>query len=262
VRGGSLAHNIMVKINFRHDDWGISDVGCRRELNEDKLLMSPESGVWLVADGMGGHEAGDIASGIIVKHVETIGQAVSAADLSARFTDRLSQANAEIQRISGERGGAIIGATVVALLAYEQHYACVWSGDSRLYRIRNGIIEQVSKDHTEVQELIDDGTISLEEAENWPRKNVITAAVGVSADISIDVVHGEINRADSYLLCSDGLTEHIDDSEILEIVYGRKPQSACEQLIELTLQRGAIDNVTVIIIQFQDMDATVPIGDS
>lgn len=250
----------MVKINFRYDSWGISHVGCVRELNEDRYLTLSKCGIWLVADGMGGHEAGELASESIINHVGSIGQASSASDLSARLTDRLTKANDEIQELSKQRDGAVIGSTVIALLAYEKNFACVWSGDSRLYRIRDGEIEQVSKDHTEAQQLLDEGTISKEEAEVWPRKNVITRAVGVMPNLAIDVIHGEIKETDSYLLCSDGLTEHINDHEILDIVYGRKPQNACEKLINLTLERGAIDNVTVVIVQFQNMDATVPIS--
>lgn len=230
--------------------FGVSHTGCVREINEDRFLLEPESGLWLVADGMGGHEAGDAAAGSIVTHLATLGIASSAPDLRARFEDRLARAHMDIRKLSEERGGATIGSTVAALLAYDGQYACLWSGDSRVYLLRNGELTQLSRDHTEVQELLDGGMISPEEAENWPRRNVITHAVGVREDFTIDVTQGEARIGDVFVLATDGLSAHVDETEIRDGVSGRTPQEACNHMLDLVLSRGASDNVTVVVVAY------------
>ena len=181
------------------ESFGVSHKGCVREHNEDNYLVEPRTGLWVVADGMGGHEAGEVASASIVDHLATIGIASSAPDLRARFEDRLSRANADIRRISEARG-ITIGSTVAALLAMDGRFACLWAGDSRVYLIRNASISQISKDHTEVQELLDRGMISAAEALTWPRRNVITHAVGVSDEFVIDFQQGELMPGDIFVL--------------------------------------------------------------
>ena len=143
----------------------------------------------------------------------------------------------------------IIGSTVAAVLVYGAHYACVWSGDSRIYLIRGKEIRQVSHDHTEVQELVDSGAVSAAEARNWPRRNVITRAVGIFDDPELDLVQGEIKSGDTFVVCSDGLTGPVEDAEILHSIDTHAPQAACDALIDLSLDRGARDNVTVIVVR-------------
>lgn len=230
--------------------FGVSHKGCVRQLNEDRFLLDSDGGLWLVADGMGGHEAGEVASGSIVEHLTTLGIASSAPDLRARFEDRLARAHSEIRKLSEERGGVTIGSTVAALLAYDGQYACLWSGDSRIYLLRDGALSQLSRDHTEVQELLDNGLITPEEAETWPRRNVITHAVGVTEEITIDVTQGDTVPGDVFVLATDGLTAHVDDEEIFDGVSGRAPKAACEHLLELVLSRGATDNVTIVVVRF------------
>ncbi len=242
---------------FRFDTWAVSDKGCIRELNEDQYLVEPQLGVWVVADGMGGHDAGEVASSAIVEHLGTIGIASSAPDLRARFEDRLSRANREIQSISQSRDGAVIGSTVAALVAYDQQFACIWSGDSRVYRVRNGQIAQLSRDHTEVQELLDHGVITQQEALTWARRNVITRAVGVTPEIMIDIEQGQIEPGDMFLLCSDGLTAHVSSSEMLDVMLGNAPREACEKMLEMTLSRGGTDNVTIIVVHCRKSSGTL-----
>lgn len=242
----------MGNLSAMFDSFGVSHKGCVRELNEDSFLTDPESGLWAVADGMGGHDAGEIASASIVDHLATIGIATSAADLRARFEDRLARAHAQIRKVASERG-VTIGSTVVALLAIDGRFACLWSGDSRIYLVRDGSITQVSRDHTEVQELLDRGMISEAEARAWPRKNVITRAVGVNERISMDFQHGETRPDDIFILCSDGLTAHVADDEIRATVLTYPVQVACETLLQLALDRGGLDNVTIIVVLIRDM---------
>ena len=237
------------------DSFGVSDKGCVRPLNEDGYLVEPQSGLWLVADGMGGHEAGEVASASIVSHLATMGIASSAPDLRARFEDRLSRAHSEIRALADARG-ATIGSTVAALLVYDGQYACMWSGDSRIYLVRSGAIVQLSRDHTEVQELVDRGVISHSEALSWPRRNVITRAIGVSEDVQLDVEQGQILPGDVFVLGSDGLTAHVTDDEISAAVAGNSARAACDQLLDAVLSRGATDNVTVVVVRFEDPTVT------
>jgi protein phosphatase len=244
---------------FRYESFGASDKGNVRPLNEDNFLVQPKSGLWMVADGMGGHDAGEIASSGIVEQIKTMGVASSAADQHARFVDRLARANEQLRAYAAERDGGTVGSTVAALLIFGGHYRCIWMGDSRVYQIRKGVLSQVSKDHSEVQELVDKGVLSREEARSWPRRNVITRAVGVDDEINVEVVFGEIEPGDTYLICSDGLTAHLTDEDIHRTASGRKAKEACEALVKLTLERGATDNVTVIVVQCRNADSTVPV---
>lgn len=225
-----------------------TDVGCQREVNEDSFLSRPDYGLWAVADGMGGHAAGDFASFTIVKELNSVGVSGSSDDLQARFMERLTRANDAILEHAAEIDRGTIGATVVSLLIHGEDFACIWSGDSRLYLMRGGQLVQQSRDHTEVRALLEAGTITAEEAENWPRKNVITRAIGVTAQPQCDMVSGRLMLGDTFLLCSDGLTEHLNDADIAHYLGSLPPQEACDQMIRETLHRGARDNVTVIAV--------------
>jgi protein phosphatase len=151
----------------------------------------------------------------------------------------------------------VIGATIAALLAWEGYYACVWSGDSRVYLVRHGAIQQVSRDHTEVAELVAEGLLSAEEARTWPRRNVITRAVGVRKDLDLEVVQGVLEKGDIFVICSDGLTAHVTDSEILDHAVANAPQGACDALVALTIERGATDNVTVVVARYTPRGSTI-----
>lgn len=234
---------------FTFETGATTDVGCRREVNEDSLLASPETGLWLVADGMGGHAAGDFASQTIVKDMCSVGMAGSLADFEARVMDRLTRANRHILDHAAELDRGTIGATVVALLVHGRDYACIWSGDSRAYLLRNDHLVQQSRDHTEVRALLDAGSITQAEADHWPRRNVITRAIGVTDAPECDIVEGALESDDRFLLCSDGLTEHLTDEDIMQFMRSGTPQEACDRMIAETLSRGAKDNVTVVMIR-------------
>lgn len=234
---------------FRFETGAVTHDGCVRDHNEDRYLSAPQHGIWLVADGMGGHFGGDVAAQIVVDRIETVRQSSSAADLRARFLDRVARANEDIRAHSARHDGVTIGATLAALLIHEAHFACCWCGDSRIYLLRDGVLTQLSRDHTEAQELFDSGAITAEQAENWPRKNVITRAVGVYEQAEIDHATGTLRDRDAFLLCSDGLTGHLHDDEIVAMMRGQPSQAACEALLAETLRRGASDNVTVIVVR-------------
>ncbi|WP_208454630.1 PP2C family protein-serine/threonine phosphatase [Jannaschia marina] len=231
------------------DAAALTDRGRVRDHNEDAALSRPDLGLFVVADGMGGHAAGDFASEVIVEAAASVGVASSIDDLEARFLERLQRAHLDVVA-RGEALGATVGATVVALLVHEDDWACVWSGDSRAYRLRDGELRQLSRDHTEVAELVARGAITAEEAETWPRRNVITRAVGVGAEVECDRVGGRVEAGDVFLLCSDGLTEHIRDGRIAAVLSQPAPAEAISyELIEATLDAGATDNVTCVVVR-------------
>jgi serine/threonine protein phosphatase PrpC len=232
-----------------------SHVGKVRQQNEDSYLVSTTAGVWAVADGMGGHSAGDLASHTVVEELERIAPPSSAAELLANCEARIVSANSRLKKLADARRGNIVGTTVAVLLAYEEFFACVWAGDSRIYRIRGFEIEQLSVDHTEVQELVADGKLTAEEARAWPRRNVITRAIGAYDNPELEMTDGILESGDIFLICSDGLTNHVADREILALATSNPPQQACNLLVDLTLDRGATDNVTAVMVRF---DPTAP----
>ena len=224
-------------------------VGKVRRQNEDNYLVATPRGLWAVADGMGGHAAGEIASRIVVDELAAVATPATAAELLASCEQHLISANSHLKKLGDERG-ALIGTTVAVLLIFDGHYACIWSGDSRIYRLRRHRIEQISVDHTEVQELVSAGRLTAEEARTWPRRNVITRAIGVSDDPELEIKGGALKAGDTFVICSDGLTAHVEDQEILALAEENSPQRMCDLLVDLTLDRGAVDNVTVVAVRF------------
>jgi serine/threonine protein phosphatase PrpC len=232
-------------------------VGAVRRLNEDSLLARPEIGLWVVADGMGGHGGGDVASQAAVRALATIEPTDSAPHLLSQFEDRIFRVNTELSALARSRGQSVIGTTVAAILIHGSHYACVWCGDSRAYLLRGGGMIQISRDHSEVQDLIDRGILQGAEARTWPRRNVITRALGVNALPDLEIADGPAFAEDRFLLCSDGLTNHVNDAEIAAILGAEAPQKACDDLISLTLNRGASDNVSIVIVACESNTKTV-----
>lgn len=247
-------------MSFRFDTASATDVGNVRERNEDNLFCDPDNGVWVVADGMGGHDAGDVASATIVEAMGTIGRPASADDLLGRVQHRLEQAHDRLKAYARERRLPIVGAAVVVLLAFDRYMACVWSGDSRLYLVRDGVIRQVNRDHTEVAELLDRGVLTPEQAERWSARNVITHAVGVHDRLELEAVYGEVRDNDIFVLCTDGLTLHVRDPEICDAVTSRSPTAAVAELVALALARGGDDNVTVTVVRVEMVTDTVIIS--
>ena len=248
-----------MRAHFRIDSEAATDVGRVREVNEDSFLSRPDLGLWVVADGMGGHDAGDLASQTVVRELGKLQPATTAPELLAALEAKVLEANAILRDEARGRGDrAMIGCTLASLVIFDGAYACVWSGDSRIYLVRNGVIAQVTRDHTEAQELIDRGTLTPEEAETWPRRNVITRAIGVFDEPELDMVQGRIEDGDIFVICSDGLTAHVADDEIGRMASLRPLGRGVEQLIATTLERGAKDNVTVVTVSCREATAVRP----
>ncbi|RYY17723.1 MAG: serine/threonine-protein phosphatase [Alphaproteobacteria bacterium] len=225
-------------------------VGRVRKLNEDRLIARPDVGLWAVADGMGGHQAGDLAAGMIVdalSQVELLGSGYAFLDDVQDSVQRVNRTLVSHARLSAP--GTVIGSTLVALLAYEGYFACLWAGDSRAYLMRDGRFEQITRDHSMVQELIDSGALNQHDARGFGRANVITRAVGVNDRLALDVYTGLIQPGDVFLICSDGLTTMMDDNEIAPIVAGQPVEAASDTLLTTVLDRGAKDNVSIVLVR-------------
>lgn len=238
---------MMTRTGVRWSSTGRTDRGARRKINEDSILLRPEQRVWLVADGMGGHEAGDLASGMVAKAVSaaaidgTLAQRVDAIDAA------LIQVNEAIRRRAAESfGGRTMGSTVVVMAAGDRAGVCLWAGDSRLYRLRDGALSRLSSDHSEVQELFERGLLSAEEAANHPMSNVITRAVGGMSVFALDIRLFDVRPGDTFLLCSDGLYNELGDDEI-NAAIGDDLDASADRLLAETLARGARDNVSLVL---------------
>ncbi|MUK03633.1 SpoIIE family protein phosphatase [Vibrio cholerae] len=244
-----------------------TDRGLRRELNEDSLIASEP--IFAVADGMGGHEAGEIASGICVRTLggsPIIGRHLpefSAADLEELIED----ADHEIRRQTGGQAGTTLTGVVLVQEAGMPYWLFFNVGDSRTYRLSQGQFGQISVDHSEVQELVDVGTISAEQARTHPRRHVVTRALGTGDDAEADFWLMPVEEGDRILVCSDGLSGEVSDDGIYAVMSSvQDPQQACEDLVEATLRSGARDNVTLIVVdatgvgEEADMQATAPRG--
>jgi serine/threonine protein phosphatase PrpC len=233
----------------------VSDVGRVRELNEDSVLTKPEIGLWAVADGMGGYRGGDVASRAVVEALKALAPTASAALFLDAFEQKVVRVNSDLRALALARASEVVGTTLVALLVHSEHFACVWCGDSRAYLRRGGAVSQISRDHSEVQELIDQGLLDEEKAKTWPRRNVVTRALGATDKPELDLVDGRIYSGDRFLLCSDGLTTHVAQDEIAAMLSIAKPQSAVDHLLALTLDRGATDNISIVVVDCEHLTA-------
>ena len=225
-------------------------VGLKRKINEDSLLAETARGLWVVADGMGGHDAGEVASNMVVDALRCLPAAADVDALAASAVETLRQVNRELIELARAGGRRqTIGTTVVGLAIADGAFRCFWLGDSRAYRLRDGAIERLSRDHSVVQELVDAGMLQPDEADAHENANLITRAVGVAETADVDVAGGEVRAGDIYLLASDGLTRVVPDAELAVELMRAAPGEVADRLIDLVLARGAPDNVTLVIVR-------------
>lgn len=214
-----------------------TNVGMVRQVNEDSIMSNPEAGLWAVADGMGGYEAGDVASNMIATSLSELEKNEHLNTFIDEIEDKIIDANKRILEYSQiMHDGRILGSTIVSLLIKGQVGVCLWAGDSRLYLLRNNQLQQISRDHSHVQELIDQGTITEEEALTHPDSNVITRAVGTSDELYVDISAFNVQLGDTFLLCSDGLYNAVDEIEIEEHMRSHDTDSAVKQMIVKSLE--------------------------
>lgn len=237
--------------HFRLTSAGLTDVGLARERNEDSMVLRDESCAWVVADGMGGYENGAWASQTIVEAARTVPLSGDFDQDTAALADAIHGANAAIYGASVVNGKRM-GSTVVALYVAGMRFACFWAGDSRIYLLRGGALYRLTRDHTQVQDMVDSGLMSAAEAVNHPMGHVVSRVVGVQDVLELDAISDEITHRDTFLLCSDGLTGVVSDTEIAEHLKAFPPTVACRRMLELVLERGAPDNVTLVAVACEE----------
>lgn len=236
---------------LRYRSSSASHPGAVRPHNEDALHEDAQSGVWAVADGMGGHENGRWAADTVVSalaHAPLNGS--PEADVQA-LADAAGQANAAIHAHAQARG-ATMGTTLAGLVCREGRAFAFWAGDSRVYRVRAGSIARLTRDHTAVQDLVDQGALRPEDAETHPMGHVLARAIGPEAQVAVDVVEEAVLPDDAFVLCSDGLIRVVEEREIAAAVASGDPAHAADGLVQAAVSRGAPDNVTVITVACEE----------
>jgi len=241
------------------DIYGLTDEGLVRDHNEDFISWSADSGLVILADGMGGHNAGEVASELAVTSItEALEEVLSPdvidackMDFKEVVHDAVIFANDEINlhaKTHPECTG--MGTTIVMTLFQNDKVILASVGDSRIYRFRKGELKQVTTDHSLVQEMIDNGYMSEEEAINSTNRNLITRALGIAEEVDVDVTEQSIEKNDIYLLCSDGLSDMITDDKIFSILVKSRQdlERASKDLVELAKEHGGHDNVSVILV--------------
>lgn len=226
--------------------------GMKRGHNEDTYVNRPDLGLWAVADGAGGHSAGEVASGMIAEALESIPPGLSASELLAEVRLRIKDTHEALREEAARRGENVtIASTIVVMMARNEHFACLWAGDSRAYLLRDGALQQITRDHSLVQELVDAGVVKPEDAEKHPRANVITRAVGAAMDddFEMDKISDRLMPGDRFLLCSDGLCKTLPADEIAALLGSVDGVPPPEALIAAALDQNASDNVTAVTVE-------------
>ncbi len=245
--------------HFRWASSARSDAGRVREINEDACLDAPLEGRWAVADGMGGHAVGDLASRLVV---DRLSQLLSAAGMTGSLSEAracLQSANRQLREEAARRQVPRIGSTVAVLLACDRFCGYLWAGDSRIYLCRHGQLRQLTRDHSQVEELRLLGQLTDEEARNHPAHHIITRAVGATDRLDLDEDAIEVADGDVFLLCSDGLSNELSDEEIrttLATVPTTDCRRATDELVDMALARGGRDNITAVVVQAEDLHAS------
>jgi serine/threonine protein phosphatase PrpC len=239
---------------------GLTDPGRVRDRNEDSIAQIPEAGLVVVADGMGGHQAGEVASklavDVITRHIiGTLAEAGTTGNGTFEgkmIGDAIQLANRSIYELARQQPEyAGMGSTVVVAVFHGGKLWVGHVGDSRLYRFREGLLEQVTLDHSVVQELVSRGLVTAEEARLSVNKNLVTRALGVDAAVVPDIGEETLNDEDIYLLCSDGLNDVLADGDIemMLIEYGRNLEAAARRMVDIANERGGPDNISVVLVR-------------
>jgi type VI secretion system protein ImpM len=242
--------NALEKNKREWDSYGLSVVGLRRKLNEDAILDRADAGLWVVADGMGGHSAGDVASRALVNALAQIPRIDDIEHYSEQVASCLHSVNRDLLQMAESQGrGQIIGSTVVVLLIAGLQFRYLWAGDSRLYRYRQGVLEQLTTDHSLYNESISLGLPPLDGSAEQGRGNVITRAVGADTQLQLDFGQGQIAGQDIFILCSDGIDKELSHTEIAAMCAAGSAHDIAHALVQQAENRGGRDNISVIVIK-------------
>lgn len=234
-------------VPFVIESAALTHQGRVRVNNQDSFCTRERDGFWAVADGMGGHEGGEWASARMVGELGVIDLPDDLDAAAECVAGAVRAANEAIATEGGERGRQM-GTTVVTLLVRGERYLVQWVGDSRAYLLRDGEFVQLSRDHSQVQEMVDRGLMEPQQAIGHPMSHILSRAVGVRGEIEVDRTDGEIRPGDIFLLCSDGLHGYVAKDEIRRMLGRGAPDRALDELVAATLDAGAPDNVTVIAV--------------
>lgn len=230
---------------------GRTDTGKVRARNEDAFLDQPQQGLWVVADGMGGHQAGDLASRLIVESLAELPAGLDFEDRLDALRDCLHRLNRHLSlglTLTAETPDLLVGSTVVALLAEGSRVACVWAGDSRCYLLRGRQLFQLSRDHSLLQQLVEERGMSPADAARQPGAHALTRAIGADEELQLDILELESLPGDVFLLCSDGLYQDLDHDLLTAALLRLSPQLALQRLFELALLGPARDNLSGVVI--------------
>jgi protein phosphatase len=231
-----------------------TDTGLVRSNNEDMFLDRPERRMWAVADGMGGHAYGEIASRMTVDALDALPAEESLQQAAAQARVCLLGVNSALLEEAAARDVPVIGTTLVLLLAWGRSGACIWAGDSRIYLCRGGSLHQLTRDHNQLEELQAKNHLSREDALSWPGANMITRALGAASALEVDEVQVQVCDGDIFLLCSDGLSNAVDAGEMFAALTGGDCGQAADRLIALALAAGGRDNISVVVVRADDVE--------
>ncbi len=247
-------------ISFQISSHGVTDTGHVRTKNEDSILVHDDENVWIVADGMGGHHAGDFASQTITNNLSLFKQHASLDDSILLLEENLLNSNSIIRKKSFKLGrNATIGSTVVCVYVWKNFLFTFWAGDSRLYRFRDSTLERLTEDHSYVEELVRMGKIEAKDAEDHPAANVVLKAIGIDDNLRMDFDYFEMQAGDIYIICSDGLYKDLDEERLTPIIESNLDNvtELSEALLTSSLDAGGTDNTSIIAMKICQKEADV-----
>ena len=237
---------------FNISDAGITHTGNVRSRNEDSILLHTAENTWAIADGMGGHHAGDFASQTITHNLNQFKRDPVLAQNIRLLEENILQSHSIIQEKSGKLGPRVmIGSTVVCVHVWQGYLFVLWAGDSRLYRYREGQLARLTEDHSYVEELVRMGKLNDRDADAHPAANVLVKAVGIERDLRVDFDLFEIQDKDFYLICSDGLYKELGEDKIVPIIESNHHDMNClnQALLDASLVAGGSDNISIITLK-------------
>jgi serine/threonine protein phosphatase PrpC len=240
------------KTEYRCVSCGLTDKGKVRGHNEDNFLEAGQEGIWVVADGAGGHDRGEVASEMIVQGLAQIKRQPFLGNLVEAVSACLQSVNTRLigmRNLPGSRG--IIGSTVCVLIIHGQHSVCLWAGDSRIYLLRDGKLRPLTRDHNRMDEFLGAG-FSVQDIKKYPAARQLTRAVGAASPLMLEAQIQECRVGDVFLICSDGLHGEMTDEEIASVLReGKEPSETARQLLDTVLTRRAHDNVTILLVHIR-----------
>ena len=245
-------NNQQSPVNSEISSHGVTGTGHVRSKNEDSILVHADENIWVVADGMGGHQAGDFASQTITNNLSLFKQHASLDDSILLLEENILNSNTIIRNKTLKLGrNATIGSTVVCVYVWRNLLFVLWAGDSRLYRYRNSRLERLTEDHSYVEELVRMGKLNARDAEEHPAANVVLRAVGIDDELRIDFDYFELQDGDIYIVCSDGLYKDLEEAKITTIIASHPDdmKDLAQTLLDAALAEGGTDNTSIITMK-------------